>query len=222
MDLQRRKWPGYLEIFRYARFFCLIRVDSFHEWQYHHHRWQLVRRSNRMNQKGMVQDILYYPDSRHLNINKEDHHGTKSSSRTHRSGYGTCGPERPSNNRGRQCVDLNSRIAPIKSEPAGQSYGRWAAEWWQWALGVPAVVNPLTDTTGDNCAQRQVDKVWFLAGSVTTDPIVRTCEVPARKSLFFPLINTMYGAFLNDPPETRTDQFVRTSGACTQPAQISV
>ena len=121
-----------------------------------------------------------------------------------------------------KCVDLNSRIAPIKSEPAGQSYGRWAAEWWQWALGVPAVVNPLTDTTGDNCAQRQVDKVWFLAGSVTTDPIVRTCEVPAGKSLFFPLINTMYGAFLNDPPETRTEQFVRTSGACTQPAQISV
>jgi hypothetical protein len=42
------------------------------------------------------------------------------------------------------------------------------------------------------------------------------------KSLFFPLINTFYGAFLNDPPETRTEQFVREAGSCTEPAQISV
>jgi hypothetical protein len=83
-------------------------------------------------------------------------------------------------------------------------------------------VNPLTDTTGEHCAQRQVDKVWFLAGSFSTDPIVRNCEVPAGKSLFFPLINTVYGAFLNDPPETRTDEFIRAAGSCTEPAQISV
>src|SRR5215216_167820 len=57
------------------------------------------------------------------------------------------------------------QIAPIQTIPEGQTYGCWAAEWWQWALGVPAAVNPLTDTTGEHCAQRQVDKVWFLAGS---------------------------------------------------------
>jgi hypothetical protein len=28
-------------------------------------------------------------------------------------------------------------IAPIDTKPAGRTYGRWAAEWWQWALGVP-------------------------------------------------------------------------------------
>src|SRR5262245_9772768 len=92
--------------------------------------------------------------------------------------------------------------APIRTSPEGQTYGRWAAEWWQWALGIPADVNPLTDTTGEHCAQRQVDQVWFLAGSVSTDPVVRTCKIPEGKSLFFPLINTLYGAFLNDPPET--------------------
>src|SRR5262245_40018690 len=100
--------------------------------------------------------------------------------------------------------DPTPRIAPIHTEPAGQTYGRWAAAWWQWAIGIPAAVNPLTDTTGEHCAQRQVDKVWFLAGSFLLDPVVRACEVPAAKSLFFPLINTAYGAFLNDPPETRT------------------
>jgi hypothetical protein len=112
-------------------------------------------------------------------------------------------------------------IAPIGTSPAGQTYGRWAAEWWQWALGIPTAKNPLPDTTGANCAQRQVDKVWFLAGATTTEPIVRACEVPAGQSLFFPLINNVYVGFLNDPPETRTEQFVRAAARCTEPAQIS-
>jgi hypothetical protein len=118
--------------------------------------------------------------------------------------------------------DQRARIAPIGTRPEGQTYGRWAAEWWQWALGIPAIVNPLTDTTGEDCAQRQVDNVWFLAGSISTDPVIRTCEIPDGKSLFFPLINAFYGAFLNDPPETRTEEFVRSAGSCTEPAQISV
>ena len=32
----------------------------------------------------------------------------------------------------------------------------------------------------------------------------------------------MYAAFLNDPPETRTEAFVRAAGSCTEPAEISV
>jgi hypothetical protein len=121
-----------------------------------------------------------------------------------------------------QADDQTPRIAPIHTKPAGQTYGRWAAEWWQWALGVPGAVNPLTDTTGEHCAQRQVDEVRFLAGSDSTDPIDRTCKIPAGKSLFFPLINNFYGAFLNDPPETRTEAFVRAQASCTEPAEISV
>ena len=106
-----------------------------------------------------------------------------------------------------QAHDPRPRIAPIHTKPAGQTYGRWAAEWWQWALGVPAAVNPLIDTTGEHCAQRQVDKVWFLAGSFfSPDPVVRDCEVPAGKSLFFPLINNLSGAFLTDLPETLTEE----------------
>ena len=63
-------------------------------------------------------------------------------------------------------VDSRQLIAPINSRPAGQSYGKWAATWWQWALGIPAAVNPLTDPTGQYCAQGQVDRVWFLAGAI--------------------------------------------------------
>jgi len=113
-------------------------------------------------------------------------------------------------------------IAPINSLPAGQSYGRWAAEWWQWALGTPAAVNPVLDTTGEYCTQRQVDGVWFLAGSFSSDPVTRNCNIPAGKSLFFPLINKGYVAYLNDPANTRTEDFIRAAGSCTEPAHITV
>jgi len=67
-----------------------------------------------------------------------------------------------------------------------------------------------------------VDAVWFLAGLPSSGSVSRRCEVPAGKSLFFPLINYFYGAFLNDPANTRTEAFVRAAGSCTEPAQISV
>ena len=113
-------------------------------------------------------------------------------------------------------------IAASKSAPAGQTYGRWAAAWWQWALGIPAAEDPVVDTTGQSCSQRQVDDVWFLAGSFGAVPVVRNCEVPAGTSLFFPLINQFAAAFLNDPPNTRTEQFLRNVARCTEPAQISM
>lgn len=117
--------------------------------------------------------------------------------------------------------DRVPHIAPINTQPEGQTYGRWAAAWWQWALGVPAAVNPVSDISGANCAQRQVDEVWFLAGSFSSNPTVRTCNIPAGKSLFFPLINNVYVAFLNDPPETRTEDYVRAHASCTEPVKIS-
>jgi hypothetical protein len=39
--------------------------------------------------------------------------------------------------------------------------------------------------------------------------LVRNCTVPTGTSLFFPLINTAYGAFLNDPPDQRTETYLR-------------
>jgi hypothetical protein len=68
----------------------------------------------------------------------------------------------------------------------------------------------------------KVDKVWFLAGTSKPEKTVRTCAIPANKALFFPLINNAYFAFLNDPADQRTDQFVRSQAKCTQPAGIAV
>lgn len=123
-------------------------------------------------------------------------------------------------------VERPPRIAPIRSRPEGQTYGRWAAEWWQWALGVPADVNPGIDDNGEFCDQRQVGDVWFLAG---TFPILgfppeveRECTVPGGKSLFFPLINIGYFASLSDAPERRTEEFLREQARCPFPVELFV
>ena len=81
--------------------------------------------------------------------------------------------------------------------------------WWQWALETPASVNPVLDTTGEHCAEGQTGRVWFLAGTFGNGTVERSCTVPTGTALFFPLINAFYGAFLNDPPETRTEEFLR-------------
>jgi hypothetical protein len=113
-------------------------------------------------------------------------------------------------------------VASIDSVPEGQTYGRWAALWQEWAVGIPAAENPVSDTTGQYCRQRQVDRVWFLAGTFGPGVAVRTCNIPARKALFFPLIDNAYFAFSSDPPDQRTEEFVRSKADCTLPAQISV
>jgi hypothetical protein len=109
----------------------------------------------------------------------------------------------------------NFHIAAIQSKPHGHSYSEWAATWWQWALGQPASVNPVTDLSGQFCATGQKGTVWFLAGTFGTPPTVsRTCTVPTGQALFFPVIDAFYGAFLNDPPEMRTPDFIRSQVDC--------
>jgi hypothetical protein len=78
--------------------------------------------------------------------------------------------------------------------PNNARYQTLSAQWWQWALSVPAAVNPITDPTGVNCAQGQgilSNNVWFLAGTFGGSA-TRSCTIPLGKSLFFPLLNTVY------------------------------
>ena len=82
-------------------------------------------------------------------------------------------------------------MASAQGLPPGQLPG-FTAEWWQWALSIPASVNPLTDTSGDNCMVGQRGPIWFLAGNLTGAPAVtRSCSVSADKALFFPVINNV-------------------------------
>jgi hypothetical protein len=94
-------------------------------------------------------------------------------------------------------------------------HAQLAAAWWQWVLEEPSQTNPLLDTTGAACANGQPRAlVWYLAGTLDSEPVSRSCTVPVGRALFFPMVNLFYGAFLNDPPETRTIEYARDQVAC--------
>jgi hypothetical protein len=78
----------------------------------------------------------------------------------------------------------------VQVQSFGASYGELSARWWQWALSIPASINPELDTTGANCGQGQVDDVWFLAANFGGTS-VRSCTIPAGKPIFFPVINSV-------------------------------
>jgi hypothetical protein len=68
----------------------------------------------------------------------------------------------------------------------GKTYAQQSAAWWQWAIPLPKATSPIA---GGDCTQGQSGNVWFLAGTSDGKPASRTCNVPAGKTLFFPLIN---------------------------------
>lgn len=70
-----------------------------------------------------------------------------------------------------------------------QAYKQLSAQWWQWALSIPADVNPLTDTTGEDCMVGQRGSDWFLAGAFSGGSATRQCTIPQGVSLFFPVAN---------------------------------
>jgi hypothetical protein len=91
----------------------------------------------------------------------------------------------------------NPGVLPPESRPHGATYGEWGARWWQWALSIPAAVNPVLDTTGQFCGVGQTGQVWFLAGTFGGDA-TRTCTVSPERMLFFPFLNQVCSTVLGD------------------------
>lgn len=83
-------------------------------------------------------------------------------------------------------VSLATSPAVAKSSVA---WSQLSAEWWQWVLSIPPSVNPLLDTTGDECMVGRHGSNWFLAGSWVGGPVTRDCDIPQGATLFFPVIN---------------------------------
>jgi len=95
----------------------------------------------------------------------------------------------------------NPRVILPTAKVQGSTYGDWGAKWWQWALGIPASINPLADESGDLVAVGQSGNVWFLCGTIYFSPMPggpdyayegvaeRTCTIPTGKTLFFPIVN---------------------------------
>ena len=41
-----------------------------------------------------------------------------------------------------------------------------------------------------------MDNVWFLFGSLGTDPVERSCVIPADRAIFIPILNQFFGGVL--------------------------
>lgn len=82
-------------------------------------------------------------------------------------------------------------VIPPAQPVAGASQEEWSRRWWRWALSFDEDEGPVADPDGSDCALGQRGPVWFLAGTYGTARTVRSCRVPAGKTLFFPLVNTV-------------------------------
>lgn len=112
-------------------------------------------------------------------------------------------------------------ILPPQSNPYGESYGQWAADWWTWALSIPSEINPVNDTTGAFAGVGQHGPVWFLAGTATTGNVTRNVTVPFGKALFFPIINTLWWTAPTDPPTTIPDILSALAGVTADITNLS-
>ncbi|HEY7118747.1 MAG TPA: hypothetical protein VH475_19310 [Tepidisphaeraceae bacterium] len=99
-------------------------------------------------------------------------------------------------------------VVPVNGISAdGRTYPELAAAWYQWALSIPAAVNPMTDRDGSYAVTGQgaQNPVFFLAPSIGGD-FTRSIEVGPRTQLFFPVVAAV--AF-DDPDETFTQAQLR-------------
>ncbi|MER6093389.1 hypothetical protein [Streptomyces bluensis] len=79
--------------------------------------------------------------------------------------------------------------------------GVLAGRWWKWAMSAPDDQSPVRDTTGEHAAWNQPDDLWFLAGTYG-GRVVRSCEIPAGRRLFFPVLNMQHSRSYSKVPQS--------------------
>jgi hypothetical protein len=89
--------------------------------------------------------------------------------------------------------DSGPRVIDRDSVAYGRTYSELSAAWWQWAFSIPVANHPLFDNA--DCSTGQSGPVWFLGGkfcqtgSNCNGSATRSCSIPARKAVFFPILN---------------------------------
>ncbi|RZL33813.1 MAG: hypothetical protein EOP35_17080 [Rubrivivax sp.] len=104
-------------------------------------------------------------------------------------------------------------LLPPGKPIAGVSQEDWSKRWWRWAMSFDDDESPVADRDGRFCAEGQSGPVWFLAGTYGTARTIRSCHVPAGKTLFFPLIN--YIAYEPDDADESCASLKRRAAALT-------
>jgi len=95
-------------------------------------------------------------------------------------------------------------ILPAYRNVEGRTLGQWAQNYWAWLLAKPANRSPVSDTTGERCADNQSGPVWFLAGADASAHIRRKCSVPRGKYVFLPALAQLLTG-QNEPGKTCAD-----------------
>lgn len=103
-----------------------------------------------------------------------------------------------------------AHVMPPDSHPAGNSYAEWSAVWWRWVADIPVSRSPINDPGGPESqictdGEGQSGNVWFLAGSAGNPVgtvITRYCTIPSGKFVFFPIINSQCGNFVERTDDT--------------------
>ncbi len=85
---------------------------------------------------------------------------------------------------------INPGVYSKDSKPHGIPYEVWQTKFWQWLHAIPESLSPAKDMTGKNCALNQSGPVWYLPGTFG-DKAVRTCTIPAGKSILISAINML-------------------------------
>ena len=103
---------------------------------------------------------------------------------------------------------------PQSKADTGQTIGKkvlgeLGARWWTWALEEPTATNPLIGPPyTDGCEgpfPLKGREVFFLAGTISGEPVTRECTVPRKTWLFFPIVNTVE----LEPTGVKTEQELR-------------
>lgn len=82
-------------------------------------------------------------------------------------------------------------ILPPGSIVAGHAPAYWLRKQWEWLRAAPASAKPSADPTGARCADRQSGAVWFLTGSESRIPAVRSCDIPAGMYVLVPIVSSL-------------------------------
>jgi hypothetical protein len=76
------------------------------------------------------------------------------------------------------------------------------ASWWNWVVSTsPSPLEGSYDG-GQRCDGSFVRGAFFLAGTTASEPVERTCTVPAGKPILFPVVNALCSEGF-DPPDPR-------------------
>jgi hypothetical protein len=108
-----------------------------------------------------------------------------------------------------------------KPSPPGQlkkNLGDLTGEWWNWGLSTSPSPLEGSYTGGTQCEGEYVEGVFFLAGAAFDPDVLeveRTCTVPAKTPILFPVVNIVCSAaFTGHQPEPDPQPY---DTACAEP-----